>query len=106
MPAFYMIFWSVVIILAIGLLGVRGWSQLVGLFAVTAVILFVSQTLFSHLSYSVGLHPTMGLSNPDYYLAQGPVGWLALLVMPWGWLGPLIGLHLVPKREESRSPGR
>jgi hypothetical protein len=25
------------------------------------------------------------------------MGWLALLVMPCGWLGPMVGLHLVER---------
>jgi hypothetical protein len=36
---------------------------------------------------------------------NGLYGWFALLVMPCGWLGPVIGLHLVDHWQEVKDEG-
>jgi hypothetical protein len=94
-----MVLWSIVMILAIGLWRARNLGQLLGVITVTAFILLVSQALFMHLSLTIGAAPADALLNPAYYLGHGPLGWLALLIMPCGWLGPIIGLNLVQRRD-------
>ncbi|VAW43434.1 hypothetical protein MNBD_CHLOROFLEXI01-2275, partial [hydrothermal vent metagenome] len=34
---------------------------------------------------------------PERFLQSGPFGWLALLVMPCGWLGPFVGFNLIQR---------
>jgi hypothetical protein len=42
----------------------------------------------------------MALQNPFAFLRGGLFGWLALVVMPCGWLGPIIGLNLIQRRDD------
>lgn len=93
----YMAFWSIAIILFLGLTRIRNLAQVVIVALISALVLIVSQTLFAELSAAAGAYPGLALSDPIYYLNQGMVGWLALLVMPCGWLGPIIGLHLAQR---------
>ncbi len=95
MPTLYMIFWSSIMILALGLGRLRNLGQMLVLSLVTAFILILSQSLFIQLSVSAGLDPSTVLYSSGDFLRGGPLGWLALLVMPCGWLGPMIGLNLV-----------
>ena len=98
MPTLYMFFWSVVIILAVGMWRLRSIGDVLLVTAVTAIVLFASRTLFIHLTIAANLDPSMVLQNPFIFLRGGIYGWLALLVMPCGWLGPIIGINLVQRR--------
>ncbi|RMG95766.1 MAG: hypothetical protein D6706_11545 [Chloroflexi bacterium] len=95
MPTLYMTIWSLTVLAALGITRLRNWMQMIVATIITILVLVVSQTVFIQLSYSVGIDPGFVLSNPELYLRQGPVGWLALLVMPCGWLGPVLGVGLV-----------
>lgn len=101
MPVFYMALWSMVIILAVGVWRLHSWRHVVGMTLVTLLVLLFSQSLFVQLSVSAGLDPSMALANPGLFLASGPYGWFALLVMPCGWLGPVLGLNLVTRWQEA-----
>jgi hypothetical protein len=105
MPTFYMISWSFFMITAMGVWRLRSWGKMVTVGLVTAVILLISQSLFFQLALAAGVHPQMALSQPADFLNQGLVGWLALLVMPCGWLGPVIGLNLVERYERRYEAG-
>ena len=97
MTMLYMVFWSVVMILALSVVRVREWRQRFLLLMVTAVVLFVSQALFLQMAYTLGVNPSSALSAPEQFLLKGPMGWLALMVMPCGWLGPMIGVHITER---------
>ncbi|MCA9971911.1 MAG: hypothetical protein KC425_16925 [Anaerolineales bacterium] len=103
MPIFHMTFWSITLIFALGIWRLRSLHKVLGVTLVTAVVLLISQTLFVQLAISAGLDPSDALTNPLLFLASGPVGWLALLVMPCGWLGPILGLNLVQNRPLSQA---
>ncbi len=93
----YMVFWSIVMILFLSLTRIRNMAQIIVVTLITALVLIVSQALFAELSAAAGAYPGLVLSNPGYYINQGMVGWLALLVMPCGWFGPIIGLNLAQR---------
>lgn len=97
MTMLYMVFWSLMMILALSVVRVRMWRQRFLLLGVTAVVLFISQTLFWQMAYNLGVDPNMALTHPQQFLLRGPMGWLALMVMPCGWLGPIIGVHLTER---------
>ena len=100
MSTIYMITWSTIIIFAVSIGRVRDIRQTFGIATVTVLVLILSQTLTAQLAASVGLDAGLIFSAPDMFLRSGPVGWLALLVMPCGWLGPMIGLNFVLRRFE------
>ena len=93
----YMALWSIIIILVLGFTRIRNLAQIIIAFLITALVLLTSQVLFAEFSAAAGLYPDLALSNPNFFLAQGMMGWLALLVLPCGWLGPIIGLHLAQR---------
>ncbi len=93
----YMAFWSIVMIIFLGFTRIRNLAQLVIVALISALVLIASQVLFIELSMAAGATPSMALADPLYYLNQGMVGWLALLVMPCGWLGPVIGFYLAQR---------
>lgn len=93
----YMAFWSIIIILFLGLTRIRNLAQIIIASLITALVLLLSQVLFAEFSVASGLYPDLALSSPDQFLSQGLTGWLALLVLPCGWLGPIIGLHLAQR---------
>ncbi len=97
MPTTYMIFWSIIVILFFGATKLRRAGQIVTVMIITAGILFLSDALFVNLSQAAGIVPGTAV-NPSDYLAYGPLAWLALLVMPFGWLGPILGLNLVNRQ--------
>jgi hypothetical protein len=101
MPTQYMLFWSIVMTLAIGTWRLRQWSDVLFIIFVTAVVLFVSRTLFIHLTIAANLDPSLVLQSPLTFLQGGVYGWLALIVMPCGWLGPIIGVNLLQRKYES-----
>jgi hypothetical protein len=92
-----MAFWSIIIILFMGLTRIRNLAQIIFASLITILVLLLSQVLFTEFSAAAGLYPELALSNPNYYLTQGMMGWLALLVLPLGWFGPIIGLHLAQR---------
>jgi hypothetical protein len=98
----YMAFWSILIILFLGFTRARSLAQIVIATLITALILLISQVLFAEFSAAAGLYPDLAVSNPDSFLTQGMMGWLALLVLPFGWLGPIIGLHLAQRWQPNR----
>lgn len=97
MPTFYMIFWSIVMIFALGIWRLRHWGHVLVVAAITALVLLFSQSLFIQLSLSAGVDPSLVFVSPTDFLLSGPLAWLALLVMPCGWLGPFIGFNLVKR---------
>lgn len=99
----YMIIWSTLIIFAVGISRIRDIRQTVGVAVVTLLILIMSQTLTIQLAASVGLEPNLIFTAPELFVKSGPTGWLALLVMPCGWLGPIIGMNLIFGRFEEAS---
>jgi hypothetical protein len=100
MPIFYMAFWSFAIIFAVGVWRLRSWRHVAGMVIVTLLVLMFSKALFIQLSISAGLDPSMALMDPGAFVMSGPYGWLALLVMPCGWLGPILGLNLVERWQD------
>jgi hypothetical protein len=97
MPIIYMILWSGIMIIALGLGRVRNLGQIVVMSLVTAFVLLLSQSLYIQLSIAAGLEPSSILHSSSDFLLSGPLGWLALMVMPCGWLGPVIGWNLVKR---------
>ncbi len=97
MLTLYMVLWSIVIVGAIALWRVRHPGQLLLISLVSALVLLLSQSLFWQLSQAAGISPSSTMIEPAIYLSHGPLAWLALLVMPCGWLGPILGLSLVKK---------
>jgi hypothetical protein len=69
----------------------------------SALILAVSHLLFTQLSASAGIEAS-AVFNPNDYLSYGPLAWLALMVMPFGWLGPIISLNLMKDRISELEP--
>jgi hypothetical protein len=92
-----MAFWSIFIIIFLGLTRIRNLAQIIIATLIAALVLILSQALFAEFSAAAGLYPDLALSNPHHFLGRGLVGWLALLVLPCGWLGPIIGLHLAQR---------
>ena len=81
MPTLYMIFWSFVMIAALGIWRLRNLRQIIVVVIVTLVVLLFSQTLFVQLAVNAGMDPSIAAVNPFLFLAAGPLGLLALLVM-------------------------
>ncbi len=103
MPTTYMLIWSIVFVLIVGMFRVRSMGRLMGALLVSAIILGVSHLLFTELTAAAGMEATAVL-NPDLYLQKGPIAWLALMVMPFGWLGPIISLNLMKDRAPQLAP--
>lgn len=99
MPTLYMICWSIIIVAAFSLWRLQTWNQRVLVAAVTLLVLLLSQSLFVTLATSAGLNPGDALLAPERFLQSGPFGWLALLVMPCGWLGPFVGFNLIQRMQ-------
>ena len=97
MPTLYMIFWSIIIVAAFSAWRLQTWNQRLVVTVVTLLVLLVSQSLFLSLASSAGLNPSDALLAPERFLQSGPFGWLALLVMPCGWLGPFVGFNLIQR---------
>ncbi len=96
----YMLLWSIGLVGALGLWRLRRPGQLVLVAAVTGLVLLLSQTLFFQLSALAGIPlAEANALHLDAYLRRGVLGWLALMVMPCGWLGPIVGLNLVKRLE-------
>jgi hypothetical protein len=67
---------------------------------VTLLVLIISQTLFVQLAISANLNPSDIFLAPERFLSTGLAGWLALLVMPIGWLGPFLGINLLHRMQQ------
>jgi hypothetical protein len=93
----YMAFWSTILVLVAGLWRFRHLGQVVVATVTTVVALCLSYALFSQLTFAAGLPHDPALFNPSDYLARGLFGWMALLVMPCGWLAPVLGLRLAQR---------
>jgi hypothetical protein len=93
----YMTLWSIVMIMVLGITRIRNMAQLITVTLITALVLLMSQVLFVEFSAAAGADPSHVFSNPGNFLDHGIEGWLALLILPCGWLGPIIGLHLAQR---------
>ena len=103
MPTTYMLIWSIIFVLIVGSFRIHHLSRLLGALLGSAVILAISHLLFTQLSIAAGIEATTTLT-PNDYLAYGPLAWLALMVMPFGWLGPIISLNLMKDRAADLEP--
>ena len=103
MPTTYMLIWSIVFVLIVGMFRVRSMGRLIGALLVSGIILGISHMLFTELSLAAGVEATAVL-DPNLYLQNGPIAWLALMVMPFGWLGPIISLNLMKERATELKP--
>jgi hypothetical protein len=84
-------------IFALGIWRLRHWGHVLVVVAITALVLVLSQSLFIQFSLSAGVDPGLVLTNPSLFMMSGPIAWLALLIMPCGWLGPFIGFNAVQR---------
>ncbi len=100
MPFLYMTFWSFVIIIGLSLWRLQSWGERTAVTIITLLVLLVTQSLFVQLTIAAGVDASDALLAPQRYLQSGPIGWLALLVMPCGWLGPFIGMNMVARWHE------
>lgn len=91
----YMSVWSIVMIGALSVGRLSDWRERTAVAVIAFLILFVSQSLFLQLNSFIGATVSDIFNAPERYFQAGPIGWLALLVMPCGWLGPLIGFNVV-----------
>ncbi|GAB4271698.1 MAG: hypothetical protein Kow0080_17390 [Candidatus Promineifilaceae bacterium] len=97
MPVLHMIFWSVVVITILTLWRLHSWRDVAVAATISSIVLFFSQVLFVELASASGIDPNLLLSDNAAFLQAGPFGWIAVLIMPLGWLAPLIGAGLVIK---------
>lgn len=103
MPTTYMLIWSIIFVLIVGSFRIHHLSRLLGALLGSALILGVAHLLFTQLSIAAGIEATVVLSPSDY-LSYGPLAWLALMVMPFGWLGPIISLNLMKDQVPELEP--
>ena len=101
MSVIYMISWSIVMTCAVGVGRIQDFRQTATVATVAALVLLMTQALAGQLAATVGLESSMIFVAPELFLQAGPAGWLALLVMPCGWLGPIIGMNFVRDRFEA-----
>lgn len=99
MLTIYMILWSAFIISALGVWRLRTWSKIITVVVVTAVVLLISNGLFQQLCHMVSLEPLQAITTPEQFLRSGLAGWFALLVFPFGWFGPVLGMNLIHRYE-------
>ena len=101
MPILYMLVWSLVMIIGLSIWRLQDWGERATVTLITFLVLLVTQSLFIQLTAAAGVNASDALLAPQRYVASGPVGWMALLVMPCGWLGPFIGMNLVERAQTS-----
>ncbi|MEM9774013.1 MAG: hypothetical protein AAF902_05500 [Chloroflexota bacterium] len=91
----YMIFWSVVMMMLVGLVRLRSLHQFAIMGLLSAGVLLISWMLANQLASGTGLDITLfnPLIYPELYIAAGPAGWMILMVMPCGWLAPILGAN-------------
>lgn len=97
MPILQMTLWIVTVIAVLSVWRLRSWREIVVVAVVSGIILMFSQMVFYELVTAANIDPAYLLSTNTAVLQAGPFGWLALLIMPLGWLGPLIGAGLVQR---------
>ncbi len=91
----YMIFWSIVMMMLVGLVRLRSLIQFGIMGTLSAATLLICWLLASSLADGTGLDISHfnPLAYPDLYISQGPTGWMILLVVPCGWLAPILGAN-------------
>lgn len=95
----YMIFWSLVMMILLGLFRLQSWYQFGVMGFLSWVTLTLSWLLANQLADGTGLDLNLfnPIAQPDLYISQGPAGWLILLVVPFGWLAPLVGVNVAER---------
>ena len=95
----YMISWSIIMMILLGLFRLRSWYQVGVMGFLSWAILTFSWLLANRLADGTGLDLSLfnPLAQPDLYVSQGPAGWLILLVVPIGWLAPLVGANVAER---------
>lgn len=101
MPILYMTIWSLVMIICLSIWRLPGWGERFGVALITFLVLLITQSLFVQLAVTAGLDASDALLAPQRFVSSGPIGWMALMVMPCGWLGPFIGMNLVGRAQGS-----
>lgn len=97
----YMIFWSTIMMVTLGATRLRHIRQFATMSAVTGLIVFIAYTLANHMAQTAGLDMMFfnPLAYPRLYLESGPLGWMVLMIVPCGWLAPVIGLNAATRWE-------
>ena len=95
----YMIFWSIIMMLFMGLLRLRSLYQfgIMGFLSWTTILLcwLVANQLADGTGLDISLFNP--LANPHIYTSQGPIGWMILMIVPCGWLAPLLGANVAER---------
>ena len=91
----YMLFWSIIMTLTIGFIRLKRFRQIAAMSAVSLLIVFIAYALAAQAARSAGLDLDFfnPLAYPELYMAKGPLGWMVLMIIPCGWLAPVIGLN-------------
>lgn len=91
----YMLFWSITMSLAIGFVRLKNWRQFTGMAVVSFLIVLTAYALAAQTARGIGLDLDFfnPLAYPNLYWAEGPLGWMVLMIIPCGWLAPVIGLN-------------
>ena len=97
MPVLYMILWSLVMIGGLSIWRLHDWRERTAVTVITFLVLLTTQSLFLQLTSAAGVDASDALLAPQHYLQSGPIGWMALLIMPCGWLGPFIGMNMIER---------
>ncbi len=97
----YMLMWSAVMTATLGFVRLQHWRQFVGMAAVSLLIVFTAYALAAQTASSIGLDLDFfnPIAYPNLYWAQGPLGWMVLMIVPCGWLAPVIGLNTAQRWE-------
>ena len=95
MPILHMTIWTVFVIVILAFWRLRNWREVATVAVISGIILLFSQVMFLELTSAAGMDPARLLSDNSAVLHAGPFGLLAVLVLPLGWLGPIIGAGLV-----------
>lgn len=95
----YMIFWSMLMMLFIGLMRLRSFYQFGIMGFLSATMILLCWLLANQLADGTGLDIVIfnPLANPEIYMSQGPVGWMILMIVPCGWLAPLLGANVAER---------
>ncbi|MEM9808159.1 MAG: hypothetical protein AAF959_23070, partial [Cyanobacteria bacterium P01_D01_bin.56] len=101
---YYMHFWSLLIMVVLGLIRLRSLLQFCIMGIVSIGLLFMTWTLSLQLSEVLNISITAfsPITHPTLYFSD-VAGWLILVIFPVGWLAPLIGVLVAqrwgPQRE-------
>ena len=95
----YMIFWSVVMMILVGVVRLRSLHQFAIMGLLSGGIILLSWLIALQLADGTGLDLALfsPLAHPDLYIAQGPAGWLILMIVPCGWLAPILGVNVAER---------